>query len=111
METDRGPSGSQAGADTVLPLPMVQQQTQGTTSGQVSVSVGYPGCQHSAPVLSITLRQLSTYTHLVTRGAVRNVESQNGVNERVIFSVEGKTGHFGTEILTHAFTHFWKLTF
>ena len=68
METDRGPSGSQAGADTVLPLPMVQQQTLGTTSGQVSVSVGYPGCQHSAPVLSITLRQLSTYTHLVNRG-------------------------------------------
>ena len=42
---------------------------------------------------------------------MRFVESQNGVNERVIFSVEGKTGHFGTEILTHAFTHFWKLTF
>ena len=108
METDRGPSGSQAGADTVLPLPMVQQQQ----TGQVSVSVGYPGCQHSAPVLSITLRQLSTCTHLVSGGgAVRFVESQNGVNERVIFSVEGKTGHFGTEILTHAFTHFWKLTF
>ena len=83
METDRGPSGSQPGGDT---LPMVQQQHSavgqtGTTSGQVSVSVGYPQCQHST-VLSLTLRQLSPSHTWSPCRPVRFVTSR--VNERVI---------------------------